>query len=201
MTQNYQDMTQMVQQILECVHERSPLASTLTTADIAKKYAGSTIRYSVYERWQKRRRTTPKQLFVDWFLYSLSEGYEDDIRKTMGQNTSESLSATTKSAFKRHKWVVECMLRCSTEYPPTIPDIPQERPEWEIKLQTMAAAALQQLRETLHLNEDQNIMQNTIVGSSEYRNKIIDERFNILLGMHLELVVLNCDIFIQRTVC
>jgi hypothetical protein len=131
--------------------------------------AGSSIRYSVYEQWQKNHRTNPKQVFVDWFLYDLPEGYQEDIR-------NRSLSGTTKSSFKRHKYVVECMLRCSSEYPPPLPETPQQRNEWGEKLKEMADAALQRIRETLQLNEDTKITQNKIAGSIENRNKIIDVR-------------------------
>jgi hypothetical protein len=136
----------MLHQILECVSKRSPIASTPNAADIVNKSAGSSIHYSVYEQWKKKHKTTPKQLFVDWFLYDLPEGYEEDIRRKM------TLSATTKSAFKWHKYLLECMLKCSTEYSPPIPDTHEQRLEWEEKLKTMADAALQRIRETLNLD-------------------------------------------------
>lgn len=169
MNQNYEKMATTLREILECVGGRSAITSTPNATDVMNNSAGSSIRYSVYEQWQKNHRTNPKQVFVDWFLYDLPEGYQEDIR-------NRSLSGTTKSSFKRHKYVVECMLRCSSEYPPPLPETPQQRNEWGEKLKEMADAALQQMRETLHLNQDQKITQHTIVGNSDYRNKIMNER-------------------------
>jgi hypothetical protein len=169
LSQNYQAMHQMLHQILKCVGGHSAIASTTSNAaDIVNASAGSSIRYSVYEQWKKKQKTTPQQLFVDWFLYDLPEGYEEDMRKM-------TLSATTKSAFKRHKYLLECMLKCSTEYPPPIPDTHQLRLEWEEKLKTMANAALQQIRETLNLDACQQLTQTSIVGNIEYRKKIMNE--------------------------
>ena len=90
MSQSQDAMAQTLQQILECVQHESPISTpAVNNVQLAGK-----LRYSVYETWHKSQRMSLKQLFVDWFIYELPAGYEDDISK------SASLSGTTKSAFK-----------------------------------------------------------------------------------------------------
>jgi hypothetical protein len=158
-----------MQQVIECVSVLSPIVPAAGANNVQST---GKLQYSVYETWHKNCRTTPKQLFVDWFVYKLAEGYEEDVSK-YGAN----LSCTTKSAFKRHKWVAECMLRCCNNHPDDpIPDTPEQRAQWEASLGIMADTALQQLKETLNLDEGHTITQHTITGNVETRKKIMEER-------------------------
>jgi hypothetical protein len=126
---------------------------------------------------------SPKHLFVDWFKYALQAGYEEDISQS-----EASLSSTTKSAFMRHKWVVESMLRCCGNHPPPLPDTPQQRVEWEAALEPIANAALAQMKVTLGLDKNDTITQDTLYENTEARKKIIEQRDLSLKIHHLILL-------------
>lgn len=169
MMQSQQVMAKKLQQVIECVSVLSPIVPAARANDVQST---GKLQYSVYETWHKNHRTTPKQLFVDWFVYKLAEGYEEDVSKY-----GTSLSYTTKGAFKWHKWVVECMLRCCNNHPDDpIPVTPEQRAQWEASLGMMADTALQQMKETLNLDEGHTITQHTITGNVETRKKIMEKR-------------------------
>lgn len=124
----------------------------------------------MYETWDKGKEKSLIGSFIDWFKYDLQAGYEKDIAE------SASLTTKTKSAFKRLRWVVECMLRCCSNHPPPMPDTPQQRVEWEAALEPIARAALAQMKDTLGLDINDKISQNTLTGKTEARKKIVEQR-------------------------
>jgi hypothetical protein len=166
-------MDRKLQRLLDFVENGSTLArSAPTTASVKNVQAKGMIQYSVYEVQHKKQKKSPYQLFVDWFKYELQAGYESDISQSASLG---GLSGPTKSAFKRHKWVVESMLRCCDNHPPPIPDTPQQRVQWEADLGPIANAALARLKDILGLDENDTVTQHRL-SNTPVRKKIIDLR-------------------------
>jgi hypothetical protein len=90
-----QAMAHSIQQIVNHIQKKSSVAlSQPITPEVDNVESAGKLCYSVYEKWHKKQRKSPKQLFIDWFIYELQAGYEEDIIQ------SASISSTTKSAFK-----------------------------------------------------------------------------------------------------
>jgi hypothetical protein len=164
-------MDRKLERLLDWAENESTSArSAPSTAAVNNGQSGRMIRYSVYETWDKGKKKSLIGLFIDWFKYDLQAGYEKDIAE------STSLTSNTKSAFKRLRWVVECMLRCCSNHPPPMPDTPQQRVEWEAALEPIASAALAQMKNTLGLDINDTITQNTLTGNTVARKQIIEQR-------------------------
>jgi hypothetical protein len=161
-----------VERLLACAENESTSArSAPSTAAVNNGQSKGVIPFSVYATSDKKGK--PKSLigsFIDWFKYDLPAAYQEDIAN------SASLTTKTKSAFKRLRWVVECMLRCCSHHPPPMPDTPQQRVEWEAALEPMARAALAQMKNTLGLDVNDTISQNTLTGNNVARKKIMEQR-------------------------
>jgi hypothetical protein len=160
-----------VERLLACAeNESTSPRSAPSTAAVSNGQSKHVIPFSVYESSDKGKQKSLTGSFIDWFKYDLQAGYEKDIAE------SASLTEKTKSAFKRLRWVVECMLRCCSNHPPPMPDTPQQRVEWEAALEPIARAALAQMKNTLGLDVNDTISQNTLTGNTVARKKIIEQR-------------------------
>lgn len=119
------------------------LAATQATLPAAP--AQQIMLFTSYMIWKSANKTKAcDQQFADWFYNDLWAGYEKD--KSRG-----TIENRLKHAFKRHKMVVECLLRFCESHPPPRPLDPTLFVDWRKDLRECGMSAIATIKATFSI--------------------------------------------------
>lgn len=87
------------------------------------------MKYSQYRKWKSQKVKPVIEMFVDWFLQDLERGWE--VEKAEIASNNEKVPNDLKSAFRRHRYVVEAVLKCCIKHPAPRPQDSVAIFQWE----------------------------------------------------------------------
>jgi hypothetical protein len=123
-------------------------ATAATAMRVPVQEEQALMKYSVYLH-RNTSSSTPQQRFHDWFWYDLPLGYEQD--KGDARKANRKMENKVKNSYRRHKDLVECMLKFANEHPTQSPsDISASAMGgWATELKTIANRAIEEAMKVL----------------------------------------------------